>query len=108
MPNRTGRLSFPKISVAILAANVLGIAIYLLGARHAWVIPEEKANGIHATTGEPFVWALFVLPVWIVFLVINVAWGSMIVVRRRWLDGRIWLIVFFIWIVAVVVDFMHH
>jgi len=108
MPSRTGRLSFPKVSVAIFVANVSGIAVYLLGARHAWVIPEEKANGIHSITGEPFVWAAFVLPVWIVFLVINLAWGSMIVARRRWLDGRIWLMAFFIWIVAVVVDFAHH
>jgi hypothetical protein len=108
MPNRAGRLSFPKISVAILVANVLGIVIYLLGARHAWAIPEEKANGIHTITGEPFVWALFVFPVWIVFLVINLVWGSMIVARKSWLDGRLWLAASFIWIVAVIVDFRHH
>ena len=108
MPSRTVKLSFPKISVAIFVANVLGIAVYLLGARHAWVIPAEKANGIHSITGEPFVWAAAVLPVWMVFLVINLAWGWMILVRRRWLDGRIWLMAFFIWIVAVVVDFTHH
>jgi hypothetical protein len=108
MRNRTGGLSFSRISVAILLANVLGVAIYLLGARYAWVIPEEAANGIHTITGEPFVWASFVLPVWIVFLVINLAWGSIIVARRRWLDGRIWLMTFFVWIVAVIVDFAHH
>src|SRR5215470_306798 len=102
MRSRAGRLSFPTISTAILLANVLGTALYLLGARHAWVIPEEKANGIHATAGEPFVWASFVLPVWIVFLILNLAWGSMIVARRRWLEGRIWLIVFFIWVAAVI------
>ena len=32
MPSRTGRLSFPKTSVAIFVANVLGIAVYLLRA----------------------------------------------------------------------------
>jgi hypothetical protein len=108
MRNRTGRLNFPTTSVAILLANILGITLYLLGARHAWVIPEEKTNGIHAITGEPLVWGAFVLPVWIVFLVINLTWGSIIVARRRWLDGRIWLMAFFVWIVAVIIDFAHH
>jgi hypothetical protein len=94
--------------VVILLANVLGVGLYLLGARHAWVIPEEKANGIHVITGEPFVWASFVLPVWIVFLVLNLAWGSMILARRRWLDGRVWLIAFLVWMIAVIIDFTHH
>lgn len=107
MRSITGRLRFPVISVAILLANVLGTPLYLLGARHAWVIPEEKAIGISATTGEPFVWASFVWPVWGVFLALNLAWGAMIVARRRWLDGRIWLMAFFIWVVAVIIDFTH-
>jgi hypothetical protein len=108
MRNRTRGWNFSTLSVAILLANVLGIALYLLGARHAWVIPEEKANGIHAITGEPFVWAVYVFPVWIVFLVLNLAWGLMIVARRRWLDGRMWLVAFWVWVVAVIVDFAHH
>ena len=108
MHNRTRELRITKVSAAILIANVLGCAIYLLGAQHAWAIPEEAANGIHATTGEPFVWAAFVLPVWIVFLVINLTWGVMILAHRRWLQGRIWLMSGFIWIVAVIIDFAHH
>ena len=108
MRDRTGRLNFTTISVAILLVNILGIAIYLWGAKHAWVIPEEKARGIHTITGEPLVWGAFVFPVWIVFFVINLTWGSIIVARRRWLDGRIWLTAFFVWIVAVIVDFAHH
>ena len=108
MHNRARRLSFPKMSVVILLANILGSAIYLLGARHTWIIPEEQAEGINVITGEPFVWASFVLPVWFVFLVINLGWGLTIVVRRLWLDGRIWLTTLLIWIVAVIVDFAHH
>lgn len=108
MRERTGRLNFPVISGMILVANALGAVLYLLGARHAWVIPEENANGIHAITGEPFVWGAFVLPVWSVFLVLNLAWGSMILARRRWLDGHMWLIAFLIWVIAVFIDFTHH
>jgi hypothetical protein len=55
----------------LLLANALGAVIYVLRARQAWVIPEEAANGIHTITGEPFLWAAAALPVWIVFLVIN-------------------------------------
>lgn len=92
----------------LLLINVFGCVVYLLGARHGWIIPEEAANGIHTVTGEPFVWAAFVLPVWIVFLVINLVWGVMILARRRWLQGRIWLMSGLIWIVAVFIDFAHH
>jgi hypothetical protein len=67
MRDRTIKLKSPKVSALILLANVLGCAIYLLGAQHSWVMPEEEANGIHSVTGEPFVWAAFVLPVWICF-----------------------------------------
>jgi len=96
------------VAAVLLLTNVLGCVIYLLGAQHAWIIPEEAANGIHSITGEPFVWAAFVLPVWIVFLVVNLTWGITILARRRWLQGRIWLMIGFIWIVAVVIDFAHH
>ena len=96
------------LGAVLLLTNVLGCVIYLLGARHAWIIPEEAANGVHSITGEPFVWAAFVLPVWIVFLVINLTWGVTILARRRWPHGRIWLMSGFIWIVAVIIDFAHH
>jgi hypothetical protein len=92
----------------LLLANILGCAIYLLRARYAWIIPEEAANGIHTITGEPFVWAAAVLPVWIVFLVINLIWGVKILVRRQSAQGRIWLASAFVWMVAVLFDFAHH
>jgi len=96
------------VDAVLLLTNVLGCVIYLLGAQHAWIIPEEAANGIHSITGEPFVWAAFVLPVWIVFVVINLIWGVIILARRRWLQGRMLLLSCFIWIVAVMIDFAHH
>jgi hypothetical protein len=92
----------------LLVANAVGALIYVLRARQAWVIPEEAANGIHTITGEPFVWAVAVLPVWIVFLVINLTWAVTILARRRWLQFRTWLMSPFIWIIAVTIDFAHH
>ncbi len=107
MRDRT-KLKFPKVSALILLVNVLGCAIYLLGAQYSWVIPEEEANGIHSLTGEPFVSAAFVLPVWTIFLVINLGWAATIVARKLWLDARIWLTTLFIWVLAVIIDFAHH
>lgn len=95
-------------SLMVLVTNVLGALLYLWGARHAWIIPEEAANGIHSVTGEPFVWAAFVLPVWLTFLVVNFAWGLTIVMRRRWLQGRLWLTSGLVWVIAIVIDFAHH
>jgi hypothetical protein len=92
----------------LLLANVAGALIYLMRARSGWVIPQEQQNGINVITGEPFVWALSVLPVCAVFLVLNTIWGGTIAVRRRWLQGRIWLLSALVWIVAIVIDFSHH
>ena len=97
-----------RLSGMILAANLLGVLVYLWGAQHAWAIPQEVANGVHSITGEPFVWASFVLPVWLVFLVTNLIWGVTIVSRKRWPQGRLWLTSAAMWIIAVVVDFAHH
>lgn len=33
------------VAAALLFINLIGCVIYLVGARHAWVIPEEAANG---------------------------------------------------------------
>jgi hypothetical protein len=37
-----------------------------------------------------------------------VAWGVIILWRRRWSSGRLWLFVVMIWLIAIGVDFAHH
>ncbi len=96
------------VSGVVLLANVVGAVIYVLRARNGWVIPEEEANGIHVITSEPMIWALSILPVCVVFLLVNVIWGGTIALRRRWVQGRIWLVSALIWIVAIGIDFAHH
>jgi hypothetical protein len=95
-------------SLVILLCNCVGALIYLWGARHAWVIPEEAANGVHSITSEPLIWGLFVMPVWIVFAAINIAWGVAILARKKRFAARFWLSTALIWIVAIVIDYAHH
>jgi hypothetical protein len=80
--------------------------MYLVLASHSWAMPQER--GLHATTGEPFVWALGVVPVWLVFGLLNLIWGTFILVRRHWRSGRLWFLTASIWLIAVAVDFAHH
>ena len=77
-------------------------------SRYSWAIPEEAANGIHVITGEPFVWASFVLPIWFAFILVNLAWGIAIITQRRWRDGRFWLASALTWVAAAIVDFTRH
>ena len=43
-------------SVVLLTANVVGAVIYVVAASHGgWVIPQERAAGVHSVTGEPIV-----------------------------------------------------
>jgi len=93
----------------LAAANLVGVGLYLWRASSAWAIPEERAAGITVVTGEPFIWALAVAPVWAVFGVVNACWAFAVLAappRRR--DARVVLAVAVVWAVAILVDFAHH
>ena len=95
-------------SVILLTANIVGAVVYVVATSHGWVIPQERAAGLHSVTGEPFIWALYVFPMCVVFFVLNVIWGAFILARKQWRTGVLWLSTIPIWLVAVVIDFAHH
>ena len=103
------KMSFGAQSMALLTSNVIGAILYVFAAsRGGWAIPEERAAGIYTTTGEPFVWFSSILPIVAIFLIINIAWGTLILVRRQWKGGQFWLLAAVVWLAAVVIDFAHH
>lgn len=106
-PNRRN-LTTQRWGVALLTANVVGAVIYVVAASYGWVIPQERAAGLHSVTGEPFIWALYVSPIYLVFFVLNVTWGAFILARKQWRTGVLWLSTIPIWLVAVAIDFAHH
>lgn len=103
-------LAGQRWSVVLLVLNFIGAVVYVVAASNGWVIPQERALGLHSVTGEPYVWALFVFPVCAVFVVLNLTWGAFILAfaRKRWHSGIFWLLTIPIWLAAVVVDFAHH
>jgi hypothetical protein len=108
-----GRLTYEVIlalpgRIALIVLNAIGAVVYVARASNAWAIPQERELGLHSTTGEPFVWFLEVLPIVIVFFVLNFAWGALILSRRQWRSGSSWLLATLIWLVAVGIDFAHH
>jgi hypothetical protein len=94
--------------IVLTVLNAIGATIYLARASNAWAIPQERAAGIYSVTGEPFVWFLGIWPIVGVFLVMNLACGALILARRHWFSGRLWLMAAMIWLVAVWIDFAHH
>jgi hypothetical protein len=66
---------------ALIALNLVGAIVYVCLASRAWAIPQER--GLHSETGEPFVWALSVIPIFASFFVVNVVWGVVIVICRE-------------------------
>jgi hypothetical protein len=102
------RVSVAAQPIAMFVANVVGAMLYVFAAsRGGWAIPAERAAGIHTTTGEPLVWFLSILPIVLIFIVINVAW-TIILGRRLWSGGRFWLMAAVVWLGAIVIDFAHH
>jgi hypothetical protein len=59
-------------------------------------------------TGEPFIWALGVLPIWALFSLLNLIWGGIIAARRQWRHSLEWLISAGVWLIAVLIDFAYH
>jgi hypothetical protein len=105
--NRTN-LGSQRWGVVLLVLNFIGAIVYVCLASRSWAIPQER--GLHSETGEPFVWALSVVPIFAIFFVINVVWGALILAlaRKRWHSGIFWLLSIPIWLAAVVLDFAHH
>ena len=100
---------FTPSTKLMLIANGLGAVLYVFAAsRGGWAVPQERAAGISAITGEPFVWFLNILPVITLFFVINLIWGLRILKSRKWYVGQAWLIAAAVWAIAVTIDFAHH
>ncbi len=93
------------LDIAFMAANAVGIGLYLRLASRGWRIPQE--HGAVPVSGEPFVWAL-ALPVLGVFLLTDLIWGGLLLRRRERKRGLWWFIVGGLWLIAIVVDFAHH
>jgi hypothetical protein len=99
-------LGAQRWGVVLLVLNFIGAIIYVHRASLSWAIPQEK--GLHSQTGEPFIWAAGVIPIFAIFFVVNGVWGGLILVRRQWRNGYLWLLTALIWLVAIVIDFAHH
>ena len=91
--------------IMVLFANAVGIILYLLVAARGWRIPEE--HGMVPVTGEPFVWVL-ALPILGFFFLLNVVYGLLALYYRRPETKKWWYITMMSWLVAVVIDFLHH
>lgn len=95
-----------RANAILLVINLAGALLYVWRSSFSWAIPQEK--GLNSTTGEPFIWAIAILPVLAVALLINISWGVMILRQRQWSSGRLWLVVVAIWLIAIAIDFAHH
>ena len=97
--------SVRRLNASLIIGNATGIVLYLVLASRGWVIPQE--HGMVPVTGEPFVWA-DALPVIGIFFVLDVIWGGLLLRHREWKVRSWWLVVVFMWVIAVIIDFSHH
>lgn len=95
-----------RVSLALFVLNTIGAVTYVARASPSWARPDE--HGVVPIAGEPFVWFAGVFPVVAGFLLLNLAWGTLIIVCRQWSNGRYWLFIVPPWLIAVLVDFAHH
>ena len=97
-----------KWPLVLLGLNAIGAGAYVLLASRAWVIRQECEAGLNSITGEPIVWFISIAPVIAIFFLLNLGWGTIILKRRQWKIGRMWLTAAAIWIAVTIIDFSHH
>jgi hypothetical protein len=88
-----------------MAANAVGILLYLWLASRGWRIPLE--HGMVPVSGEPFVWAL-ALPVLGIFFLVDIVWGVFLIRGRESRRRLWWLLTLAVWLLAIGIDFFHH
>ncbi len=97
--------------LAFLVTNVVGIAIFLLGASNFWVEPE-LANVPGANVGSAFGWIVFAAPIPVMFLLGGVVWTTVKISRADWADRISYfglsLAVLALWATAYFFDNAHH
>jgi hypothetical protein len=103
--NRQAGRSAKYLDITFMAANAVGIVLYLLLAARSWRIPEE--HGMIPITGQPFVWAL-ATPVFGIFLLADIVWGVLLLRDRQLKRWLWWLVTAALWLLALVIDFSHH
>jgi uncharacterized membrane protein YoaK (UPF0700 family) len=101
-------LSAQTGNMVLLLLNAVGAVVYVYRASPSWANPVERQAGIYTLTGEPFVWFAGILPVLILFFVVNLAWMALIITRPQWRSKRTLLLTAVCWLAAVWIDFAHH
>jgi hypothetical protein len=104
--DRRAGSSVKPLDITFMAANAVGIVLYLVRASLSWRIPRE--HGMVPVTGEPFVWAPAALPVLGVFLFADIVWGSLLLRDRESKRRLWWLITAAAWLPAIGIDFSRH
>ena len=93
------------LDITFMAANAVGIVLYLVLASRGWRTPQE--HGLVPVTGEPFVWAMAV-PVLGVFLLADIVWGGLLLRDRESKRRLWWLVTAAVWLLAIGLDFSRH
>ncbi len=103
--DRPAGSSVKFLDITFMAANAVGVVLYLVLASHGWRIPQER--GMIPVSGEPFVWAL-ALPVLGAFLLADIVWGALLLRDREHKRGLWWFATAAGWLLAIGIDFSHH
>ena len=110
-PNKALQPTFCTMNKALawLVVNVVGIGIFLVVASHSWIEPE-LADIPGAGGGAPLVWALTALPIFAVFVLFNIGAVLWSFLAKRGLGPlrRAAIASVPLWLVAFVVDGLHH
>jgi hypothetical protein len=103
--DRPAGSSVKSLDITFMAANAVGIVLYLVLASRGWRIPQE--HGMVPVTGEPFVWVL-ALPVLGAFLLADIVWGGLLLRDRESKRRLWWLVTAAVWLLAIGIDFSRH
>jgi len=90
-----------------IAANIVGAGTFLWLAARTWIEPELRHDDV-ARGGDGVLWTVTALPVLIAFLVLDLVWLTLVVVRlaktQAWPSASPLAATTLLWLSAIFVD----
>jgi hypothetical protein len=100
-----------RSALPFVASNVIGIGIFLFAASYFWIEPE-LANLPGANIGNAFGWILYAAPIAVLFVLGDLIWTAVKVVKSSWSARFQYIALSFAvlacWAAACIFDGNHH
>lgn len=86
--------------------NIIGMVLFTYFSSLIWA-PKGEIS-LPVGPGDPLIWVLWILPILIIFSIINIAWLVKVIVglvkRRDLINLYFFIVIIFVWVILMIYD----